>query len=75
MHYEATSERLYPGDGVFPLVELLSNAPMDVSWGIEAPSRRRAESGMSAEMQAQEAMIAVRRVIDEIPAARKSLGR
>jgi sugar phosphate isomerase/epimerase len=75
MHYEASYERLYPGDGVFPLVELLSEAPTDVSWGIEAPSRRRAESGMSAEMQAQEAMAAMRRVIDKIPAARKSLDR
>ena len=75
MHYEASYERLYPGDGAFPLVELLSAAPTDVSWGIEAPSQRRAESGISAEMQAKEAMTAMRRVIDRIPAAKKSLGR
>jgi sugar phosphate isomerase/epimerase len=75
MRYEASYERLYPGDGVFPLVELLRDAPTNIAWGIEAPSRRRAESGMSAEMQAQEAMAAVRRVIDKIPAATKSLGR
>lgn len=75
MHYEASYERLYPGDGVFPLVELLSEAPTDVSRGIEAPSRRRAESGVSAEMQAKEAMTAMRRIIDRIPAAKQSLGR
>jgi sugar phosphate isomerase/epimerase len=75
MRYEASYERLYPGDGVFPLVELLSNVPTNVTWGIEAPSRRRAESGMSAEMQAQEAMAAMRRIIDKIPAAKRSLGR
>ncbi|HTV96160.1 MAG TPA: sugar phosphate isomerase/epimerase [Steroidobacteraceae bacterium] len=75
MHYEASYERLYPGDGAFPLVEIFSNVPTDVTWGIEAPSRRRAAQGMSAEMQAREAMTAMRRVIDQIPAARKSLGR
>jgi sugar phosphate isomerase/epimerase len=73
--YEASYERLYPGDGAFPLVELLSAVPTDVSWGIEAPSKRRAESGISAETQAKEAMSAMRRVIDKIPAAKQSLGR
>lgn len=72
---EASFERLYPGEGVFPLVELLSDGPTDISWGIEAPSRRRAATGMSAEMQAQAAMAAVRRLIDKIPAAKQSLGR
>jgi len=73
--YEASYERLYPGDGAFPLIELLSDAPTDISWGIEAPSRRRAESGMSAQMQAKEAMAAMRRVIDKIPTAKQSLNR
>ena len=64
MHYEASFERLYPGDGVFPLVELLSEVPTDVTWGIECPSRRRAESGMSTEAQAKEAMAAMLWVIN-----------
>ena len=72
---EASYERRLPGDGVFPLVELLSAAPTDINWGIEAPSRRRAASGMSAEMQAKAAMAAVRGLIEKISAAKKRLGR
>lgn len=68
--YEASCERLYPGDGAFPLVELLRDAPTGITWGIEAPSVRRAESGMSAAAQAREAMAAVRRTIERIAAAR-----
>ena len=69
---EAPFERLLPGEGVFPLVELLAEAPTDIPWGIEAPSRRRAASGMSAELQAQAAMAAVRGLIEKIPAAKMS---
>jgi sugar phosphate isomerase/epimerase len=72
---EASYERLYPGEGVFPLVELLTDAPTDISWGIEAPSRRRAASGMSAEMRAQEAMAAVRRLLDQLSAAKTAVPR
>lgn len=68
--HESVYERLYPGDGAFPLVELLRDAPTNITWGIEAPSVRRAESGMSAAAQAQEAMAAVRRTIERIAAAR-----
>jgi sugar phosphate isomerase/epimerase len=72
VRYEASYERLYPGDGDFPLVELLSEAPMDISWGIEAPSLRRAKAGISAEMQAKEAISAMRRTIDRILAAKNN---
>jgi len=65
---EAAKERPYPGDGVFPLVELLSAAPANISWGVEAPSLRRNEHGMSAQMQAQEAMSAMRRLLQKIDA-------
>lgn len=75
MRYEASYERLFPGDGDFPLVELLCHAPTDISWGIEAPSRRRADSGMSAQSQAQEAISAMRRTIDRISAANLQKGR
>jgi sugar phosphate isomerase/epimerase len=68
MRYEASYERLYPGDGDFPLIELLRDARTDINWGIEAPSRRRAESGRSAESVAREAFGAVRRTIDKITA-------
>jgi sugar phosphate isomerase/epimerase len=64
--YEVTHERLYPGDGAFPLVELFNTVATDISWGIEAPSRRRSKAGMSAEQQAVQAMGAMRTVIDKI---------
>jgi sugar phosphate isomerase/epimerase len=63
---ESWQERLYPGDGVFPLVEALRALPRDISWGIEAPSRRRASQGMTARQQAVEAMAAMRRTIDRV---------
>ena len=66
MHVEAREERLYPGAGVFPLVELLRAAPANVPWAIETPSVRRARSGMSAPIQAQEAMSALRRLLDAV---------
>jgi len=67
---EAAKERPYPGEGVFPLIELLSAAPTTISWGIEAPSLRRHESGVSAQMQAGEAMTAMRRLLQKIDAAK-----
>ena len=70
MSHEASYERLYPGDGDFPLVELLSDTRTDINWGIEAPSRRRAEGGMSAESQAKEAIAAMHRTIEKIRAAK-----
>jgi len=67
---ESWQERLYPGDGVFPLVEALRSVPLDIPWGIEAPSRRRASQGMTAREQASEAMASLRRTIDRALSAR-----
>jgi sugar phosphate isomerase/epimerase len=72
---ESWQERLYPGDGEFPLREVFAVVPTNISWGIEAPSLRRAKAGMSAGDQAKEAMAAVRRTIEKIPAALAQLGR
>ena len=71
---ESWQERLYPGDGIFPLIDVFSAVPTNIAWGVEAPSRRRANSGMSAAQQAKEVMGAVRKVISRIPKAQKSLG-
>jgi sugar phosphate isomerase/epimerase len=71
LRVEASHDRLLPGEGVFPLVELLGEAPVDVAWGIEAPSLRRAASGMSAELQAREAMASLRRLIGKIDSTRQ----
>jgi sugar phosphate isomerase/epimerase len=75
VRYEASYERLYPGDGDFPLTELLNDAPTDISWGIEAPSQLRADRGVSAEMQAKEAITAMHRIVDPILRAKKNPDR
>jgi len=66
MLVEASSERLYPGEGSFPLVDLLRSVPTDVPWGIEAPSLRRARAGLSPHAQAQEAMQALQRLLKRV---------
>jgi len=63
---ESIGERLYPGEGDFPLVELLRACPRDIPWGIETPSLRRVNAGMSAEAQAREAMEALQALIDAL---------
>lgn len=63
---EAVCERLYPGEGDFPLIELLQAAPRDVTVGIECPSLRRAHGGKSALEQAREAMASVRSLLAQL---------
>jgi len=63
---EAVCERLYPGDGDFPLFDFLRAAPRDQTLGIECPSLRRARSGVSAADQAKEAMAKLRRTMAEV---------
>jgi len=66
MRTEAICERLYPGDGEFPLADFLRAAPKGIPLGIECPSLSRAESGRSAVDQAREAIATVRRLLDVI---------
>lgn len=61
---EAVCERLYPGDGDFPLVDFLRAAPRDVPVGIECPSLSRARSGISALDQAKECLARMRRLLE-----------
>lgn len=60
---EAVCERLYPGDGDFPLLDLLRAVPRDVTLGVECPSVRRSAQGRSALEQANEAMAALRELL------------
>lgn len=60
---EAVCERLYPGDGDFPLAALLAAAPRDVPVGIECPSLARAAAGRSPLEQAQEALTKARALL------------
>jgi sugar phosphate isomerase/epimerase len=63
---ESLQERLYPGEGAFPLVDLLKAAPRDVPWAIETPSLRRAQAGITAEAQARETMALMRGLVAAI---------
>lgn len=65
---EAMGERTYPGEGEFPLVEILRLLPTDIPWAVETPSLRRARTGMNAQAQAREAMIGLQRLLAEAKA-------
>jgi sugar phosphate isomerase/epimerase len=62
---ESIEERLYPGEGEFPLAELIAATPRHVPWGIECPSLRRAQAGVSARDQAVEALAGLRRLLED----------
>jgi len=63
---ESIGERLYPGDGEFPLVDLLSLCPRDVPWAIECPSLRRASEGFTPVQQAADAHSAMKQLLHEL---------
>lgn len=65
---EAMSERMLPGEGEFPLVDLLRRVPADIPWGIEAPRTRSADAGKSSHDQASEAIAAMRRLLHRLGA-------
>ncbi|MFA7587118.1 MAG: TIM barrel protein [Novosphingobium sp.] len=60
---EAVCERLYPGDGHFPLIDLLRATPRDVTIGIECPSVSRAHSGVAPLDQAREALAKLKKLL------------
>lgn len=62
----AVTERQYPGEGQFPLLEMLRLLPRDVPVGIECPSLRRAQAGTSPLDQAREALSAMRRTLAQV---------
>jgi len=63
---EVMGERLYPGLGEFPLVDMLKRIPTDIPWAIEAPSLKRAAGGMSALDQAREALACMDALLDRL---------
>ena len=52
---EAAANRLYPGDGDFPIAEFLKALPSSASIGVEVPSLSRQQRGQSAQDRAHEA--------------------
>jgi sugar phosphate isomerase/epimerase len=59
----AVSERAYPGEGAFPLLDMLRLVPPGVPVGIECPSVSRAQAGRTPLEQAREGIAAVRRTL------------
>ncbi len=61
---EASEERLYPGEGEFPLVEILRAVPPSATLGVEVPSRSRRERGESPLQRARGAFSAASHVLE-----------
>lgn len=64
--HEAMAERLIPGEGGFPVTDLLRAAPPDVPWAIEAPNARRFAKQQEPVLQAKDAMAALRVILGEL---------
>jgi sugar phosphate isomerase/epimerase len=63
---EATANRLYPGEGAFPLVEILAAVPAGATLGLEVPNLNRLERGMAPADRAREALTAAGAVLDRV---------
>jgi sugar phosphate isomerase/epimerase len=63
---EASADRLYPGEGVFPLVEILAAIRDDVPVGLEVPNLARLQRGLSAVDRAREAISSARAVLHQV---------
>jgi sugar phosphate isomerase/epimerase len=67
---EAMGERLYLGEGEFPLLEILRLLPADIPWAVETPSLRRARDGITPDAQARETMASLQKMLAELQALR-----
>lgn len=59
---EATADRMYPGDGEFPIAAFMAHAPVHATVGLEAPNLARLERGLSPLERAREGLAAMRRL-------------
>ncbi|MDB6062646.1 MAG: hypothetical protein JWM78_2749 [Verrucomicrobiaceae bacterium] len=60
---EAMNERMIPGDGDMPLVDILRAVRADLVVSVEVPMRSLAQAGVSAQERVQRAVAGARRVI------------
>lgn len=67
---EASFERLLPGEGEFPLIEILRATPPAATVGLEAPSQSRRERGESALQRARDACAAARTIVNRAGGSR-----
>ena len=63
---EAMANRLYPGEGDFPLAEVVAAIPSDVMVGLEAPNLARQQAGVPAEERARQALDSARAIVDVV---------
>lgn len=63
---EATGERLFPGEGAFPLYDLLAPVPRGIPWGIEVPSMRRAAAGKPPQEHAKDCMASLLQLLERL---------
>jgi sugar phosphate isomerase/epimerase len=63
---EATANRLYPGEGDFPLLEILAAVPPGATLGLEVPNLDRLQRGVAPAERAREALSAARAVLDRV---------
>ena len=71
---EAIAHRLYPGEGEFPLLDMLRAIPADATVGIECPSLSRVRAGKSPAEQAREALLAVESLYRQLEQAAREYG-
>lgn len=62
---ESVANRLYPGEGEFPLAEILKVVPSRAQLGIETPNQARLQRGLSPLERAREALAATRELLGE----------
>ena len=60
---EGTAERLYPGEGHFPLVDILRAVPPSAALALEAPSLSRKERGESPLQRAKAGFAATQNIL------------
>jgi sugar phosphate isomerase/epimerase len=63
---EAMADRLYPGEGSFPLVDIVAAIPEGVPVGLEVPNLARQQRGLSGAERAREAIAAARSVLARV---------
>lgn len=66
---EAGSDRLAPGEGVFPLAEIMAVVPPGRPISMEIPGETRRRAGIGAEARVTEALTATRRFLAGMAAA------
>jgi sugar phosphate isomerase/epimerase len=65
---EATFERLAPGQGELPLLEILKVLPDHAPIGVEIPQRSKADAGLGPEARIRPCIEAARRLLAEVEA-------